>query len=956
MSVVAFFSDPWAQRLGWVLIHFLWQGMGVALLLAIALSFLSRASSHVRYVVIAGALLLCGALPVATWTLLDPPAQPVAFSEPPLPFALAAPSAAPAPSDLYPKTTMERPAAVPEQWQAGLAQLANVALPEVVGLWLAGVLVLTLRLTLVWMSMRRLCLSGLAIRDTPCLERFRALRERMRIGVPVRLLQSALVEVPMLIGWLRPTILVPASVFIGLTPGQLDAILAHELAHVRRYDYLVNLFQTALETILFYHPAVWWISLKLREERENCCDDIALEVMQDRLIYASALARLEEGRALPFALTASGGSLLQRIRRIAGANDRKVSALPLGIVVLILMAAIGISIQTARSDAPAVAITPQAKDSASNSLPALDVRVTISLSGKLKDWTKQSTDKHGWIGTPVSHIDLAPVGLRFGEKGIIEEVRIFPYPIDFDAVETVEKTDDNNQSLKYVVPITPTEFKTENIGWRVTVTVEKGKNGIIKVQGIANCTTAALSHGAYGENSGPIYKDIKDPQTGTVDHALISKNESSMPIFQTSVTPFFVFAKPGQPYNVNLQSGSDSIDATIQCDLLEKSPSPLSKKTTDASQPAGIDDMPRGKSDPNAPQGNMSETKAKRRGIAAVVNGKPIFWSDSKNYSLPIEYCIDRELQIQSAKALGYSTPQIILDKRIDYNVKNFGGDRNAFVQNLNKNGISLEQFLDRVRGDDMSEHMFALNVDEPAKKYIQSLHLSKPSTSTEQEKKREEALFQEKATQLSSAWMQDLRSKAAIQRFEDAKASNENFHIEPSSPKTAFTFDSSNQDNGEPLTVRTFLSPNDFFHARWRDTVDLKRELIAHGIEFPREATIFYLPTSNKLVVRDTPEQLDKISTLLENFLQEKTQPQSHMPQNHVMEKPSEKLQAPDSLKQDINFAFLNPCDESPGILDVDFSYRADISLLLRPLKDRHLVPILPVLSSPRCPTLPKR
>jgi ankyrin repeat protein len=148
------------------------------------------------------------------------------------------------------------------------------------------------------------------------------------------MLESALVEVPTLIGWLRPTILVPASVFIGLTPDQLEAILAHELAHVRRYDYLVNLFQTLIETILFYHPAVWWISRKLREERENCCDDIALEVMQDRLVYASALAQLEAGRGMPLALTASGGSLLHRIRRIAGTNDRKVSAWPLWVLII----------------------------------------------------------------------------------------------------------------------------------------------------------------------------------------------------------------------------------------------------------------------------------------------------------------------------------------------------------------------------------------------------------------------------------------------------------------------------------------------------------------------------------------------------------------------------------------------------------------------------------------------
>jgi len=236
------------------------------------------------------------------------------------------------------KGTMESLGKVQIRWQDNLSRVADTTLPFVVGLWLVGVLILTLRLTMGWMLIRRVCLSGLPIHDSFCLERFRILLKRMQIGVPVQLLESALVEVPTLVGWLRPTILVPASIFMGLTPDQLEAILAHELAHVRRYDYLMNLFQTVIETILFYHPAVWWISRKLRAERENCCDDIALEVMQDRLVYVSALAQLEEGRTLPLALTASGGSLIQRIRRIVGANDRKASAWPLWVLIIGILA------------------------------------------------------------------------------------------------------------------------------------------------------------------------------------------------------------------------------------------------------------------------------------------------------------------------------------------------------------------------------------------------------------------------------------------------------------------------------------------------------------------------------------------------------------------------------------------------------------------------------------------
>jgi beta-lactamase regulating signal transducer with metallopeptidase domain/ankyrin repeat protein len=332
-------TEPWVHRLGWTLLHFLWQGAGIALLLAMILRLLTRASAQARYVLIGAALLLCAVTPLATWILLGPP--PVSSALP----VLATPSvfvpAVKIPRAVEPAsaTAMISWSQVPTsmEWPEKLKRISDATLPYLVALWFIGVLILTARLTLGWTLMQRMCLSGTAIQDASCRRRFHQLMERMQIRVPVRLLESALVDVPTLIGWLRPVILVPASIFIGLTPDQLEAILAHELAHIRRYDYLLNLFQTVIETALFYHPAVWWIGHKLREERENCCDDIALDVLQNRLVYVSALAQLEQARATPLAMTASGGSLLQRVRRIVGANDRKVSAWPLWVLIACLL-------------------------------------------------------------------------------------------------------------------------------------------------------------------------------------------------------------------------------------------------------------------------------------------------------------------------------------------------------------------------------------------------------------------------------------------------------------------------------------------------------------------------------------------------------------------------------------------------------------------------------------------
>jgi len=134
------------------------------------------------------------------------------------------------------------------------------------------------------------------------------------------LLASALIAVPAVIGWWRPVILIPVSVLNGggLTPLQLDALLAHELAHVRRHDYFVNLLQLVIEVLLFYHPAVWWVSARVRQEREHCCDDLAVAACGDARLYATALLTMEQLRlAAPLAVAASGGSLIGRVRRLA---------------------------------------------------------------------------------------------------------------------------------------------------------------------------------------------------------------------------------------------------------------------------------------------------------------------------------------------------------------------------------------------------------------------------------------------------------------------------------------------------------------------------------------------------------------------------------------------------------------------------------------------------------------
>src|SRR6185503_6057563 len=197
------------------------------------------------------------------------------------------------------------------------AQLDRLA-PGVALVWLAGVAVLLARMAGGWWRVRRLHRTALATASSRWQTACRRLAYRLGLPAAAHVVESALVDVPTVVGWLRPAILLPVAALVSLTPSQVEAILAHELAHIRRHDYALNLLQTIAETLLFYHPAVWWLSNRIRAEREHCCDEIAVAVCGDPVSYAQALAELEGWRTMSasMAMAATGGSLSQRIRRI----------------------------------------------------------------------------------------------------------------------------------------------------------------------------------------------------------------------------------------------------------------------------------------------------------------------------------------------------------------------------------------------------------------------------------------------------------------------------------------------------------------------------------------------------------------------------------------------------------------------------------------------------------------
>jgi beta-lactamase regulating signal transducer with metallopeptidase domain len=296
--MITLLNQPWTERLGWTLLHFLWQGILVAALYALARALAGgRISARGRYAIACASLLTMTVAPALTYWWLGNSGQAARIGD------LTDWGARQlAPGVAYSPVT--------DPWQQ--------AMPGIVMAWFAGAAVCSLRLLMGFISAAALRRSRHAPVLTEWQQTLDRLIERMHVSRSVRLLATDRVDSPAVIGWLRPVILAPVGVLCGLAPEQVEALLAHELAHVRRHDYLVNVLQGIAESLLFYHPAVWWISNQIRAEREHCCDDLAVAASGDVLVYARALAELESRRPAHFkaALSANDGSLLRRIRRL----------------------------------------------------------------------------------------------------------------------------------------------------------------------------------------------------------------------------------------------------------------------------------------------------------------------------------------------------------------------------------------------------------------------------------------------------------------------------------------------------------------------------------------------------------------------------------------------------------------------------------------------------------------
>lgn len=335
-----FISDEIIQALGWAVLHSLWQAFAVALLLALAMLGLQKHTAQVRYTAAYVALIIAFGLTIVTFykiynnTIYHFSGDVNIFLEEDGRFSVYVPS-----------TSI--------QFLQRFSDYFNEHIPLIVTVWFIGVAFFILRL-----------LGGLAYIQhlktaytSPIPEKWQYLLDELAAQIPVKrsveLLESTLIKVPMVIGHFKPVILLPIGAVNGLSPAQVEAILAHELAHIARHDYLLHLLQSIIEIFFYFNPAVWWISALIRTERENCCDDMAVALCGNQLTYAKALVALQEMSIatpnLAMTFINNKNQLLKRIQRILNQPQNKSDIMEkLTATCLLLAVLVGLSVSAAR--------------------------------------------------------------------------------------------------------------------------------------------------------------------------------------------------------------------------------------------------------------------------------------------------------------------------------------------------------------------------------------------------------------------------------------------------------------------------------------------------------------------------------------------------------------------------------------------------------------------------------
>lgn len=299
--LTSWLSHSAMHSIGWSLLHFLWQGTAIAASTAVLISLCRSASA--RYTLAVGSLVLMLATPIATFFYVRPSSEAALTT-----FTASA----------------SRPVAAGKVLAKSAPAFSSFstslnALPWLVETWLLGVAAFSLRFMGGFLLLERERRKQSTTPSARVLALCQTLQGRLGLDRAIRYCECKWLEAPAVIGWFRPIVLLPVTALTGLSEEQLQSVIAHELAHIQRLDPFVNVFQVVVESLLFYHPAVWWLNKRIRAEREHCCDDVAVALCGSPVEYARALTLMEEWRKAPaLAMAANRGPLSERIFRLLG--------------------------------------------------------------------------------------------------------------------------------------------------------------------------------------------------------------------------------------------------------------------------------------------------------------------------------------------------------------------------------------------------------------------------------------------------------------------------------------------------------------------------------------------------------------------------------------------------------------------------------------------------------------
>ncbi|MEL6588926.1 MAG: M56 family metallopeptidase [Bacteroidota bacterium] len=354
------FPPQLAQSLGWTLLHSLWQGALLALVLRMYLRMRKSRSAQSAYIASLSTLLLMLVASAATLYIeYQSASQQLAQSQSQMSVWTAVENVAPAllePGEMV--------------WKELIPYLSVV--------WLAGLVFFAVR----WLGglwyLHRLRHSYTFAVDYGWQHKLNQIARKLGIDRPVQLLESGRVKVPMVLGHIKPVVLLPLGLLSGISPKQLESILAHELSHIRRYDFLVNQIVALIEMVFFYHPAYWWVANQIEEYREHCCDDLAVAVCEDAITYARMLTELEAHRQnmpmMALGMAGRNSSLFRRVQRIVQPQVRQAPRERASIIPAIMLTICMVSLLWSQPQAQ----TPAEVDVSEAAIPNEGLPLTVS--------------------------------------------------------------------------------------------------------------------------------------------------------------------------------------------------------------------------------------------------------------------------------------------------------------------------------------------------------------------------------------------------------------------------------------------------------------------------------------------------------------------------------------------------------------------------------------------------